>query len=150
MMMLAAMDLGEGAIIGAIVIGFGTLLGVLSKWNAERDRIVKDAVAAAMAKIGVNSQTPKTQILNQPLVVSEHHEKVSKPEYDKEIGEVWQVINGIRKDVGTTSKNVAVMTALREDNGKRLEHMEGDMKDMNHKMGQLVQSLHDLNRRASK
>jgi len=44
------------------------------------------------------------------------------------------VINGIRDDVSEIREDMGVVRALREDNGKRLEHIETDLKTMNHRM----------------
>lgn len=107
--------------------------------------LVSQAVTAWAVLSG---RSQKREITPQPFQVQAAHEGVLRPEFDKHVQEIWTVINGIRRDITEIREHIAAIRVLREDNGNRLGQLERDVKSMTGTMGELVQALHEHNKKA--
>lgn len=135
---LAEVSLGEGvAGIGGLAF-LGGILAFLAQYRGERKSVVDEAVAAALAAHAKQSaeQSKEHHIGGQPIGVQESHPCVERPDFEKHKTDVWEVINGIRRDVGEIKSAVSSLQSTREANGQRVSELGEEitgLRDQNHK-----------------
>jgi hypothetical protein len=152
MIPLAAITTGEGAIIGTLVLGIGTLLSFLGKLQRQQDRIVSTAVEAAMARVHAEQKTP-TQRIEQPLEVTakvefvprldfHKHAQLNREAHDKIEKEFRDAVLRIDTQLHQQAVSFAASNALREENGARLSVLVSEFAEMKENFGELSGAVH--------
>jgi hypothetical protein len=137
MLLLAAVTIGEGVTIGGAIVGIGTLLGFLAKYRSERDAIVRDAVAAAIAQ----SHPKEHHVGGQPIGIRTDHPCVPQPDFDGHKKEMWEVVNGLRMAISRIESSIAEIKALREANAARLSEISREFNELTKQVSRMAGAL---------
>jgi hypothetical protein len=86
----------------------------------------------------LTGRSQKRTIDPNPFPTKEVHDFVSKPDFEKHTDDIWEVVNGIRRDITNIKENVAVVRAVREENGTRLEVLSQSVTNLMQRVGELI------------
>lgn len=142
MTILATIDMGEGLIIGVLVLGVTVILGFLSKLQGQTDRIVDTAVAKAKAAIA--NEPPKREFIGS---FEQKHPFIQRPEFDALSGRLDRHERDTNTNIATINQHIARLLEVREQNGERLGNLEASVAEYNRTLGELTQAVHDLSKR---
>jgi uncharacterized protein involved in exopolysaccharide biosynthesis len=81
-----------------------------------------------------------------PEYISQQQHDDLKQSIEKDLSEIWKVINGLRKSVAHIEADLSSLSALRVASGERLNEMTGDVKQLSaivHKLAGIVETLAD-------